>query len=159
VSYARDAGAAVRRQSDELARLARAVGYEAEVEVVTFVRTLLAYLMRADGGLGGEERLIQSEYNRDGLSWQEEDDYSRNSVLDASRFLRTVPGFVVAGKEHDDRLGTSYASAMVTCVAAICCTVVGVDGTHHPDETETAAVLLSTLRSAIDTDGEAWRPS
>jgi hypothetical protein len=156
MSYAREAGLTLKRQADELATLSKSVGL-AQAVTLEFVRTLIAYMIRADGSTGSEELILQAVFNNDdGFSWTEETEYTRDRVLDNSHFLRTVPKFLWAAKDNDDRHGSQIAPAMIKCIDAMCATICGIDGQYHPDELENRAVLLATLNTAIDRDGEPW---
>jgi tellurite resistance protein len=145
-----DTAQAIRTEAEELARLSRAADHPADLEVTKFVRTLLAFIMRADGGFSGEELAVLAAYNRDGFSWHEEIEYARETVLDAPRFLRTVPSFVLAGIAHDQLYGSTVSRQMVTTVSRLCDIIATADGVAQADELENAAVLLSTLRSSLD---------
>jgi hypothetical protein len=151
-----DTAQALRMEAEELARLSCAAGHSADLDITRFVRTLVAYIMRADGGLSGEELGVLAAFNRDGFSWHEEIEHAREAVLDAPRFLRTVPPFVLAAIAHDELYGSTVSRQMVASVARLCGIVVKADGVAQVDEVENAAVLLSTLRTAIDLDSESW---
>lgn len=157
MSHARQAGLSLQVQTEQLVLLARASG-ESDTSIIEFVRTLTAFLIRADGCTGAEEILLQSAYNKDdGHSWTEEAEYARQRVRNHPRFLRTVPAFLLAAKDYDDIYGTRTAAGIVHCIAEMCATISSVDGQYHVDERETGAVLIATMNSAIDRDSDPWR--
>lgn len=150
MSHAGAAGTLLGQQGEELARLAGQVGGSERV-VFKYVRTLVAHMIRADGGSGSEELILQAVLNGEvTYSWVDEDEYARIEVRDNPGFLRSVPSFLVAATQWDERYGTQIGRQMVQCIDAMCDTIGSVDGQRHPDELENRAVLLATLNTAVN---------
>lgn len=142
-------GDAIRVETMEITRLAHEAGCPSEVAVLEFVRTLLAYLMRADGGMSGDELKLLATFNRDGFTWHEEIEAARDRVRSAPCFLHTVPDFVQAAIRHDWTDGTALTEPMIAAVERICAQVSHSDGVTTGGEGDVSRVMLATLRNAV----------